>query len=438
MADDRQEEEDRGMAYDEEEDDVVEDEEDGEFVLNEEDMIVINDDDEYIPTGGGDDDGEEDEALEGEEAEDVVDESIHVFTGHGKQPVYAVAAAHKSDTLASGGGDDRAFVWTPQQSKGTVLGKHEDSVVAVSFSSDDSWVASAGMDGVIHVRQVATQKELTLDGPGADIEWIAWHPKHLVLLGGSADTTVWMWNVAEGGMIMGVFAGHTDSVTCGAFTPNGRRVITGSMDGSLKLWEPNGTSLIHTFSGHQFHQGGIVSMATKTEGDPLVATGGSDGSVCLIRLDTKKILAKFQHGEPNAQPKRDRYDDDEEVEDQEEEEEGCSVETVAFCPTLPWLVSGGTDGRVVVWDLSVQAKRSVLMHPDSEAVVRCLFLPQSVHLITACADGKVRKWDVRASQMEKALTGHQDAILDMALLHDGKRVVTASDDGTCRIFQVVA
>ena len=152
----------------------------------------------------------------------------------------------------------------------------------------------------------------------------------------------------------------------------------------------------------------------------MVATGGSDGAVCLVRLDTKKIIAKFQHGEPIQHQNQSNDDDDVEV-----EQEGCSVESVAFCPKLPWLVSGGTDGRVIVWDLAVQAKRSILSHGANNAIVRSLFIPDSIILITACSDNLVRKWDVRASQLLKTYMGHSEAILDMTLLSDGKHVVTA-------------
>ena len=430
------------MSDPEDMDNAYGEDEEGEFELNEDEMVEIGDDEDYVPEGG---EGLELEIVDGDEQDDeneddIIDDSQEKFMGHNNEPIYAVAVSHKGSQVVSGGGDDQAFLWTAEKVTGTRVSKHSDSVVAVAFSADDEWIATGGMDGVVVVKNKAT--EMKLEGPGSDIEWVAWHPKHNILLAGSADTTVWMFNIAEEGAMMGVFAGHNDVVTCGSFTPNGRRVVTGSMDGTLKLWEPNGSNLIHTFGGHGFHEGGVVAMAFKEGEDPIVATGGSDGTVCMVRLDTKKILSKFVHKEVSGstrRPAQRQMNEDGEEEDGEVEEEmddGVSVETVVFCPTLPWLVSGGTDGRVIVWDLSVQAKRSVLVHPDSHAVVRCIFLPQSVKLITACADGKVRKYDARSTTLESTLSGHRDAILDMVLLADGKRVVTASDDGTARVFVV--
>jgi len=292
-------------------------------------------------------------------------------------------------------------------------------VVSAAFSFDDQWAATGGMDGTVKVVNVKSREEITLEGPSSEIEWVSWHSSNLVIVAGSTDTTIWMWNVAESGSMLGVFAGHTDSVTCGSFTPNGRRLVSGSLDGSLKLWDPNSASCLHTFSGHGFHEGGILTFTAKSE-EPLVATGGSDGTVCLVRLDTKKVVARFPHLEPAS--------------DQDESE--CSIESIAFCQSLPWLISCGTDGRLVIWDLSVQARRSVLVHPDKQAVVKCISIPNSTLVVTASVDAKIRVWDIRASKLERTLLGHREAILDMVLLSSNKHVVTASDDGTCRVFLV--
>jgi len=49
-------------------------------------------------------------------------------------------------------------------------------------------------------------------------------------------------------------------------------------------------------------------------------------------------------------------------------------------------------------------------------------------------DGIVRLWDARTSQCVREQQGHTKAILDFALSPDYTRVLTASDDGTSRVF----
>ena len=51
-------------------------------------------------------------------------------------------------------------------------------------------------------------------------QWLRWHPRGHILLAGSEDSTVWMWN-ADRVAFLNMFAGHGASVTCGDFTPDG-------------------------------------------------------------------------------------------------------------------------------------------------------------------------------------------------------------------------
>ena len=51
-------------------------------------------------------------------------------------------------------------------------------------------------------------------------QWVRWHPRGHLVLAGSEDSSVWMWN-ADKGAYLNVFSGHGDSVTCGDFTPDG-------------------------------------------------------------------------------------------------------------------------------------------------------------------------------------------------------------------------
>ena len=55
-------------------------------------------------------------------------------------------------------------------------------------------------------------------------QWIKWHPRGHLVLAGSEDCTVWMWN-ADKGACLQTFSGHGGSVTCGDFTPDGSQLL---------------------------------------------------------------------------------------------------------------------------------------------------------------------------------------------------------------------
>lgn len=121
--------------------------------------------------------------------------------------VYSVAwSPRQADLVATGGADDRAYIWRVGQEAfeatgGAVLelSGHTDTVSALAFSADGASLASGGMDGRVKVWEVATGRcTQTLEGPGDAVEWLQWHPKGGVLLAGAADFTAWMWLAATG------------------------------------------------------------------------------------------------------------------------------------------------------------------------------------------------------------------------------------------------
>jgi WD40 repeat protein len=108
---------------------------------------------------------------------------------------------------------------------------------------------------------------------------------------------------------MNVFTGHSDSVTCGQFSPDGKLIVTGSTDGSIIVWDPKTGAAMHKWSQQdgRFHQAPITSLAIHGDSN-LIISGGQDGTTMLLHIPTSKILSALQ---PHQE----------------------SVESVQFCPT---------------------------------------------------------------------------------------------------------
>ncbi|CAG8581751.1 13074_t:CDS:2, partial [Cetraspora pellucida] len=319
---------------------------------------------------------------------ELVDDSVQGFFNH-KDSVYAIDM-HPIDEniVVSGGGDEKSFLWRSDTGEQIceLLG-HKDTVQSVLFSKDGQYVASGGMDGKIFVWKVDSNELITsLEGP-EEVMWLDWHPKGTVLLAGSNDATIWMWQIPSGNC-MNVFSGHSGPVTAGQFTPDGKKIATGSEDSSLILWDPKTAAATLKISGDaRFHKEGITSLAINKE-STLILTGSTDNSAILVNLSNGTILGSLEnHTE--------------------------SVETVGFCNVLPLSATGSVDNKLNIWDINTMRLRQTCHHED--AIIKLQWHLDSPLLTTCSADRTVQTWDGRTGNNVRTWRGHQDSILGFSL-----------------------
>lgn len=402
---------------------------DDEF-LDPNDVLAIDDEEgDYPMDDDDDDDGEPHEHQEGEDEEMVLeDTSIQQFASH-RKPVYAVAAHPTLPIAVSGGEDELGYIWNTADGETILrLTGHTDSVTNVGFSSDGTLVATGGMDGKTRVwRKLASDAsgkswEFITEITGPDeVLWLRWHPKGNVLLAGGNDSTVWLWQLPSG-KTMQVFAGHDSPVNAGDFTPDGKHILTADESGNLIYWDPREAAPIWKLSsvdGRFALEGGITSLGINPS-STLVVVGGAMGGVRVVNLAKGTVVGAL-----------------------EGHEEGESIEAIKFVEFGPSanvgsgsgiVCTGGTDGKICVWDLSNMKLRTTLQHSD--AITTLLPHPSpNTHLLTsASADRTVKTWDARAGKLIKENLGHQGPVFRAALGFGGYYVVTGSEDGFCLVF----
>ncbi|XVE60838.1 hypothetical protein DITRI_Ditri05aG0158800 [Diplodiscus trichospermus] len=285
------------------------DDEKGEVFLDESDIIdEVDVDEEDLPDADSEDDteniekpveGEEDlpDADDGDKTENIEepDDSIHIFTGHTNE-LYAVACSPRDPVLvATGGRDEKGFLWK--------IGHAE-------------WAS--------------------------ELQWVKWHPKGHLILAGSEDCTVWMWN-ADNGNCLKVFSGHGATVTCGDFTPDGKTKCTGSEDATLRVWNPKSGESIHVVRGYQYHSKGLTCLSLSSD-STFAITGSLDGYVRVVNITTAKVVSSRASHTSSA------------------EGDLVPVECVSFAPNFPWAVSGGEDRNLIIWDLQHSSSRFICNH----------------------------------------------------------------------------
>ena len=262
-----------------------------------------------------------------------------------------------TEFLATGSGDDRALLVDARELQVLAdLGTAGDSIISVKFyqgkegsgggkSGQEApvYLATASMDGVIRIYcsnpETGIELKCSFEGPGEGIEcnWIDWHSRGPILIAGYSDGSVWMWNVAlldtGSDPVMSIFAGHvTTPATSGAFSPDGKMIITGSEEGILLVHNPKNPATPFAKIVPQSHQETALEEVTHVAvhpGNQIFLAGDSDGHLRVYKTT----------GMNQSMPLSDLS-----------VLHSSSIEAIGFHPLGSLAVSASMDGHAVIWD----------------------------------------------------------------------------------------
>ena len=257
---------------------------------------------------------------------------------------------------------------------------------------------------------------------------------------GGLDQTVRIWDAHSG---QGIASLAQDSpVSSLAFSPDGKLVAAGGHDGSVRVWDVTSARELAHLPG----LGVVWSVAFSPDGQQL-ATGGEDGIARLWSVGSWQELVKMPHTgivyTVNFSPGGKRLltasqDGTARVWDttggklQSQLKNSSELWTAEFSPDGRSIVTAGWDGVVRVWNAQTGAERSHMLNNDNVRAVA--FNPDGIWLATASDDGTARVWDVENGR-ELARVQHSGRVLSIAFSPDGKQVVSGSEDGSARVWE---
>lgn len=213
-----------------------------------------------------------------------------------------------------------------------------------------------------------------------------------------------------------------------AISDDGQRLVTGTEDGQLALWNPQTGQQIARLGGHGellglqgLDRGGVWSVALNRAGT-LLANGSNDGSVQLWDLsqgaDQARLLNRLT---PSHGP----------------------VLAVALNAAGTLLASGSMDGRIHLWDLrdGPQAARlRARLNDDSRRITGLAFSNDSHFLAAAPADGRIRLWELADDAGEPRLKARLDGIgqttWSVAFSPDGALLASGTVDGEIALWDL--
>ncbi len=245
---------------------------------------------------------------------------------------------------------------------------------------------------------------LKIEGHTGIVFCVAINPAGDRIISGSEDGTLRLWNF-EGQQIGEPFQGHSAAVRAVAFSPNGEWIVSGSSDSTLRLWDLNGTPIGEPFQGHL---AGVLSVAVSPMANRIIS-GSADATLRLWDLEGWVIQSFHGHSD--------------------------RVLSVAFSPIDDRIISASDDGTLRLWDLD-GTQVCEPFQGCSDGVLSVAFSPVGDRIVSGSADTTLRLWDLNGSQIGEPFQGHSEEVLSVSFSPLGDQIVSGSDDGTLRLCKL--
>ncbi|MEZ5943227.1 MAG: protein kinase [Planctomycetaceae bacterium] len=356
--------------------------------------------------------------------------------------------------LASSSFDKTVKLWDMKADEGSfAFPAHNKTVSAVAVAPNGEMFASGdnsripGQSTQIKLWNFAGQELGKLQGHESPITALVFGPDNQRLVSGSWDGTIKVWDVTSGKAIRSL-KGHDGWVTCLAVSLNGRLIVSGSTDKTLKVWDGNTGEELQTLAGHSNH---IECVDVSPDGTRIVS-GSADKTLKIWNRDSGEELKSIDADgtfesvsfSPNGDrlvsvniftDETDRIRSEVRVWDMNSGEEHVSHKE-------PWFraVSFSPDGRrfaavgdsLKLWDAETGDE---LLDLTSRNVIESLaFSPDGNRLIGGQSDGTIRIWDAMQYESVAHLQGHRKNLTSLEISPDGSRLVSGSDDKTAIVW----
>jgi len=349
----------------------------------------------------------------------------------------AVAISPDKTTIATGGGDGIIKVfdissWLLVRS----FSAHLNGVSVLAYSPDGRTLASGGGDGRVHLWDVQTGQLIRkLEGHKTPVNCISFTLDGQTLASGSgsygdvgaiSDNTIRLWNVRSGES-QGILSGHQASVTSLAFNGEGTRLLSGSLDDTVRIWSISDRRALRMISTEATH-----SVAFSPDGSRI--TGAKSKQIVFWNANTGVQVRSIDHSHYTAHVvftpdwrilvvANEIWDPNSGV--KLRSLQGAENGDAAITPDGSLLVSASSSG-MVLWDVQLGTPLHVFNQPPG--LTTGIVFNKTGDKLAWGRKTQVYIWNLSNGNLERIITAHKSNVNEVAFSPDGQTLVSCSDD----------
>ncbi|MEM9492122.1 MAG: WD40 repeat domain-containing protein, partial [Myxococcota bacterium] len=263
-------------------------------------------------------------------------------------------------------------------------------VIAVLRELEPAHRLPRGWSGLAHGALNQAIAEVIIDHPEA-VHYAAFSPDGRRVVTASLDHRARVHS-ADGTALPVILEGHRHAIKSVLFSPDGRRVVTASADRTVRVWNADGSGQPLVLRGHSKQ---VLYAAFSRDGSRIISAS---------RDGTARIWAADGSGQPHILSGHSGI-----------------VFSASFSRDGRRVVTASEDGTARVWDAATGAPLTVLT--GHENYVRSAhFDPSGQRIVTASTDRTVRIWNADGSGQPRVLSGHLEQVTSARFSPDGTRV----------------